>query len=96
MSARSDWQRAESRGALELEHQDAVAEVAKVAARRLTKEQAREARSLVEDCGYSRAEARELVLAGFGEPQPPSDVAARCDAVNRILWADLESKAVGS
>jgi 16S rRNA U516 pseudouridylate synthase RsuA-like enzyme len=33
--------------------------------RRLTKYQARQVKSLVEDSGYSRKEARELVLEGW-------------------------------
>jgi hypothetical protein len=41
--------------------------------RRLTKYEQRQVASLIEDGGYSYRHAREMVLAGFGEPQPDTD-----------------------
>jgi hypothetical protein len=38
--------------------------------RRLSKYEQRQVASLIEDGGYSYRHAREMVLAGFGEPLP--------------------------
>lgn len=59
---------------------------------RLTKEQARQVRSLVEDGGWSKAEARELVLAGMGEPQPTPPSKPQFTDAEREGFAEVNRK----